>query len=566
MVYGKPIQTFTPPTAAMDVEDEGAGSSGSNRPRAGEPGPSVQTKRKNVDVDGVEVPDSKRNKAVPDHELKLNVVKLLLHWHEYLRFSFGRGDPTSIDDIADLTSIIHTIHNRFRQENNGTGSLRERIKDDFVFEALGVKITFGELRVTLKAIAATYGFNYTKTDGDKKAIGTLSSILSLVSAYRGRFTEVRLGNAQLLLRKQDNADENLELEQFKLNNTHSPFLTGCRYTPSTQSSMKQSLGPLTIAVNLAMNTDKKFADSWKNAFCQAFKLVRGCEEIANLLSGSKKRHNNIIRLLGDICQFGVTRTANKAFIPMALILTCAMTNMHYKAHFAAQNELTDEAIADEMLPVNLHNLDFSGHGLLDFWNSLRTFQFSLRGNPAILTPNLAGQALFHAVFGTHKENLNLLEWMTGHHFNTRREVGDKFQKRSSSGMLVKTNIIPFKYFSKLVSAAQTDYLRGGVGQVARAPTFAGKFATDVAQDSELFRILQCGPAAVTAMGATTEESIRTQLESIKSEIQTRLQKEKRIVYGTVDFYEPLPQGDGTEYGPKVDAPANFAPRFYYQHE
>lgn len=170
--------------------------------------------------------------------------------------------------------------------------------------------------------------------------------------------------------------------------------------------------------------------------------MRGCEEIANLLSGSRKQHNNIIRLLGDICQFGVTRTSNKAFIPMSLILTSAMTNVLYKAHFIAQNELTDEAITDEMIPVNLQNLDFSGHGLLAFWNSLRTFQFSLRGNPAILTPNLAGQALFHAVFGTHKENLNLLEWMTGQHFDTRREVGDKFQKRASSGMSVKTNIIP----------------------------------------------------------------------------------------------------------------------------
>lgn len=89
--------------------------------------------------------------------------------------------------------------------------------------------------------------------------------------------------------------------------------------------------------------------------------MRGCEEIANLLSGSRKQHNNIIRLLGDICQFGVTRTSNKAFIPMSLILTSAMTNVLYKAHFIAQNELTDEAITDEMIPVNLQNLDFSGH-------------------------------------------------------------------------------------------------------------------------------------------------------------------------------------------------------------
>ena len=65
-------------------------------------------------MNGVEVPDSKRNKAVPDKTIKTNVIKLLLHWHEYLRFAFGVTDLTDIDAICDLTSIGHTIHNRFR--------------------------------------------------------------------------------------------------------------------------------------------------------------------------------------------------------------------------------------------------------------------------------------------------------------------------------------------------------------------------------------------------------------------------------------------------------------------
>lgn len=190
-------------------------------------------------------------------------------------------------------------------------------------------------------------------------------------------------------------------------------------------------------------------------------------------------------------------------------------------HFASQNEVTDQPITDAMLGELLHNLDFSGHGLLGFWNALQPYKFTLRGDPAVMTPDIAGQAFFHAVFGTHKENLNLLEWMTGQHFNTRREFGDKFQKRSSSKKTVSINIVTFRHFSKLVSAAQTDFLRGGVGQVARAPTFSGRFATEVDNDSELYRILQCGPVAAAATGATTEETIRTRLESIKMEIKLR---------------------------------------------
>lgn len=98
----------------------------------------------------------------------------------------------------------------------------------------------------------------------------------------------------------NNENENIELEQFKLNNTHCPYLTGCRYTPSTQSSMKQSLGPLTIVINLCMNTNPRFANSWIGAFCQAFKLIRNAQAIVKLLSGSKKKYANIVRFVRAI--------------------------------------------------------------------------------------------------------------------------------------------------------------------------------------------------------------------------------------------------------------------------
>lgn len=63
------------------------------------------------------------------------------------------------------------------------------------------------------------------------------------------------------------------------------------------------------------------------------------------------------------------------------------------------------------------------------------------------------------------------------------------------------------------------------------------------------------------MGTTTEESIRTRLESIKAEIQMRLQQDKRISYGTTDFYKARNMGDDLSYGAKVTPPGNFAPRW-----
>lgn len=112
----------------------------------------------------------------------------------------------------------------------------------------------------------------------------------------------------------------MELHRFGLNNSHAPFLTGCSYTPSLQSSMKQSLGPLTVLMNLVMNTEDKYVKAWKDAFGQAFKLVLKVEEMANLLAKSKSKYSALIPGLGDLCHLGITRSSNKAFIPAAMLL------------------------------------------------------------------------------------------------------------------------------------------------------------------------------------------------------------------------------------------------------
>lgn len=417
----------------------------------------VQTaKRKNVDELGNEVPDSKRNRAVPEKNVKMNVFKLILHWHEYLRYKFNVPTRYNIDEIANLTSICSTIHTKFHQDTNGVGSLKDRITDDFEFTAVGNTLKYSQIGPTMKQIASVYGFRYQATEEDRKKLGTLSSILVLVVGYRSRFNEVRLGNTSITLKKMNDQEYEMELHRFGLNNTHCCLLHGCRYNPSLQSSMKQALGPMTTALNLCMNQDPKYAKSWKDAFCQAFKLVTGHEDIANTISGTRTKHAAILRQLADIGLFGVTRTSNKAFIPVALLLTSFEKRCPgYMERFAGA-AVTLVEIPDAYLPPNIVNIDFSGHGLLHFWNSCSAFAFYIHGDPEILNGADASQMLFHAVMGTHKDNLNLLRWMTDTPFKTRRELGDVFRGRATSGKQVKLQIITYKKFSKMASAAQID--------------------------------------------------------------------------------------------------------------
>lgn len=264
--------------------------------------PTRAVKRRNVDVDGNEIPDSKRNKAVPEVEKKHNALLFILQAHEYLMSQFNVAYKTNIDEIADLTSFLVTCHNYNRQTSNGVGGLRDLITESYKFKANDVEKLARPVALELNEIAQLYGFRYSRNEEDRKNIGTLSSILSLIGGYRHRQNEVRLGNVVIMRTKKNGEEQTMELTRFGLNNSHAPFLTGCSYTPSLHSSMKQSLGLLTILINLVMNTEEKYQKAWKDSFCQTFKLVPNIEEMANLLAGSKSKYSALIRQLGDLCQ------------------------------------------------------------------------------------------------------------------------------------------------------------------------------------------------------------------------------------------------------------------------
>lgn len=57
-----------------------------------------------------------------------------------------------------------------------------------------------------------------------------------------------------------------------------------------------------------------------------------------------------------------------------------------------------------------------------------TFKLDARADGAF-TSDVAEEMVFHGMFGTHKENLHLLRWMTGRAFMTRNEWGAKVASR-----------------------------------------------------------------------------------------------------------------------------------------
>lgn len=166
-----------------------------------------------------------------------------MHWHECLALEFGITNFTTIDDMADITSIVWTIHTKLRQDANQAGSLVTKITDDFEFDVDTTKRKWSVLKPKMIQLAALYGFTYGSTVLEKNKIGTLNSILSLIVCFRPRSNEVRSGTNRIILRKSGSDTMEVDIGNFGLAPRHAVLMAGSSYNPTLQSSMKQSLGP-----------------------------------------------------------------------------------------------------------------------------------------------------------------------------------------------------------------------------------------------------------------------------------------------------------------------------------
>lgn len=525
---------------------------------------SLVTKRKNVDVNGHELPDSKRTRAAPDTTLKLSIIKLILHWHESLARKFGITGLNHIDEVADITSILWTIHTKLRQDANGNGNMARTIRDDFKFKINETEIEWNRLKPDLEAIARLYGVEYGTSEDKRIKIGTLGSYLGIFVSFRPRMHEVRTGTGKITMNKTNGVLNQIPIEQFGLASRHAVLMNGCTFNPTIQSSMKQSLGPMTIAINLCMQTERQYQRAWKQAFINSFNLFPHASEISEILAGSKRQNDSLLCVLADLAMWGTTRSSNKAAFPVSLLLCLARTNQRYVAFFGGE-VLPNTAIDDGMLPDGISDIDFSGKGAYKFWRELNDLDFHIK-RTSNMHERTAREVLFHAIWGTQKEDLGLLRWMTGHEFLTRRQIGTQFVNSGTGGSTTTFKLIKFKYICKLSSASQSDMLSGGKGQICRVPTFSGKCTQRVNLEGDLFKTLLEARDQETS-GAIEKARLMQKLFKLKDNFANKLRKENVIRFGTTAFYK---MNDIAFYGDKAhqvaETPECSGKYFYGQEE
>lgn len=356
-----------------------------------------------------------------------------------------------------ITGVVSTIYNVLRQEANGSdGKIGTKVTEN-----IPVKIPFKEEVVvpkqtlidTMKAIGAQYDLRFTK---DNNWMGTCSPLLALIRSFTYNVQEARLGVGKVHLGNLPSGDRAMSyVSNFGVMPEHHVLGVGMSYPPAFKFNIPSTLGPAAALIML-QRSPPQFQPKYKKVLKRHMSHLPEVDNIIDTIARAKSAAEirGLVKIVLDILLLTTPRTTNRAFLPIAF-WTVEINSTTY-AGIAAKNDV-------------FHlRYDFSGlQAVIRFNNA--TGKIGYRGNDA----GVSSEVVFHGVWRTQNENLNILRWMTKHVFRTRAQLGNRFQNKSLNEHY--TLALPvIQHFSKLATACQTDLLVQNKQQIHHSIVFAGK--------------------------------------------------------------------------------------------
>lgn len=274
--------------------------------------------------------------------------------------------------------------------------------------------------------------------------------------------------------------------------------------------------------------------------------IKGC---------SREDAAGLFEILADILLITGSRASCKAYFPFSFYY--ATLSVADLTILKARN-MNPDGVTWNCQPVVIQGIadyDHSGKGAYVFWNrvaDLSKFQMQIGTDV-----RRASEIVFHAVWGTHWEDLNALLFATDHHFLTRRELGDAFKEKGSKGVLKEITLIKFKKYAKLSQALPTEFNAGGQQQVWSKTVISGK------------RKLHVGDAFAQYLKRTKIQTSQLQsstnlynhLSNYKSSLYKKVMDQGHINVGVVNWMDA---GSATydKDGAVVDGPPGGVPRLF----
>lgn len=303
-----------------------------------------------------------------------------------------------------------------------------------------------ELFKLVKRIAFLYGLKYEK---GAEWLGTFGPMLSFVRGFTFNNIEARVGVDKVQLGNQGGVLAATYVSNYVLG-------VGMSYPPTLKSNLPNTLGPAVSLIQL-IRTPHKYQDKWKRVVKRHISHIPDSDAIIDTLVRAKTAAEcrSMVKMVLDILLLTTPRTTNRAFIPAAM-MTCHVL----KAPFNSAAAGTDEAWP-------LVDVSFSGVKAAAIFNSAREL-LSYKCHDA----EVGAQMVFHGVWRSHNENLDLLKWMTGTDFKHRSSIGALLQNKNSAP-IKKLTLPAISKFSKLATACQTDLLVQNRQHMHHDVVFAG---------------------------------------------------------------------------------------------
>nr|QMP82211.1 nucleocapsid protein [Coleopteran orthomyxo-related virus OKIAV184] len=486
----------------------------------------------NVDLDtGEDLPNPKRRTLELNEGIKIQALKAMLAGYRNLKLAILGADndknPEYCYNISisnQITSIMMTLHNIRRQRVNRPGEVptlesKARLRSFKVSYKGDFSISFDSAMKNWENAIREAGLEYKKFEqgSNENWIGTMSPYLSYHAGFQLRMKELRMGHGKIITGKTaEGGIQGTPISSMGLNGSHHILLEGISYNPERRTAMVQSLGPMTVFIQMLRTKDAKYRKKWEDAVKSQMGSISCIDDIITT-SRSTKRVTDfapITTLLAEILLISTCKQVKRMFFPIAML---------YEVFI---KKSTEEGLGF------LKRFNVSSHGGFELYNEACKYKWWINGD---MEDTQAAQIVFHSLFGTFGEDLGILEQITeSQRWYTREELGSAFKQSSSEGISRSFNLIKMKCYSKLASSNQNTALAGVYEQVTYIPVFSGfrdhKFSDDFFDHIQKQTVKQ-----------TTGKTI-AQIETALSEILLDLRKMAQDghldrVWGTVNWFD-----------------------------
>lgn len=371
--------------------------------------------------------------------MKRTCGTFLVHIHVSLaaKFQYQQENLSNISAMELITGLLTSIHNSLRQQlNNNQGSMNSKVSEDLIIR--GISNKKADVVALVKKIAGLYGLKYAKGE---EWLGTFGPILSLVRGFTFNTIEARIGVDKVQLGNQGRVLAATYVSNYGVMPEHHVLGVGMSYPPTIKSNLPNTLGPAVALIQL-IRTPHNYQDKWKRVLKRHISHIPDSDAIIDTLVRAKTAAE--CRSMVNILLLTTPRTTNRAFLPAA-IFTCHTDKALY-----------DAAVAGNDTAWPLFDISFSGVKAASAFNKAKDLLYYKCYDAVV-----GSQMVFHGVWRSHNENLDLLKWMTETEFKHRSTIGALLQNKLNAPVTKLTLLLKpqFLLHSKKLDVGEQLSLR-----------------------------------------------------------------------------------------------------------